>query len=194
MATAGNLRVSQAAQETVIKSVATGEIEVGASTPVVARLCADLLEAKGIIDGASRDKEELEELRVQCERFTLLVIDKARASRNLTIDVSPLQKCVDQLKVAPKYGGWAAWLLLPFTLPYLILQARRVRTQTHRVHTLRTSIAEAVHDMGEAMADDHEEKSQEIPVRLGLGVDPMLTYRLFSARRGLGNTIISGPP
>lgn len=57
MATAGN--VSQAAQETTrftistaFESVATGVMEVGASTPVVAPLCAALLKAKGIVDGA----------------------------------------------------------------------------------------------------------------------------------------------
>lgn len=46
---------------TVVESIATGIIEIGAATPVVA-LCVAVLEAKCIVEGASRNKEELDEL------------------------------------------------------------------------------------------------------------------------------------
>lgn len=71
MATRGD--AVQAAQEvarlgvsTVVEGVATGVIEIGAATPVVAPLCVALLKAKGIIDGASRNKEELKEIHEWC--------------------------------------------------------------------------------------------------------------------------------
>lgn len=96
----------QAAQETArltistaIKSVANGVITVGAATPVVAPLCVALLEARGIVDGASRTKEELTELCGRCELITVQAIDKAKASNTSTIDASPLQECIDKLKV-----------------------------------------------------------------------------------------------
>lgn len=109
MATRGD--AVQAAQETarlgistVVEGVATGIIEIGAATPVVAPLCVALLKAKGIVDGASRNKEELAELCERCDLVTVQVIDKAKASNTSTIDVSPLQGCVDKLdEVAKRY-------------------------------------------------------------------------------------------
>lgn len=53
---------------TAMESVATGVIEVGASTPVVPPLCTALLKAEGIVDGAKRNKEELKELCVHDAR------------------------------------------------------------------------------------------------------------------------------
>lgn len=44
---------------TVVESIATGIIEIDAATPVVA-LCVAVLKAKGIVEGASRNKEELD--------------------------------------------------------------------------------------------------------------------------------------
>ncbi|CAM9659527.1 unnamed protein product, partial [Scytosiphon promiscuus] len=68
---------------TVIESVAEGIIEIGASTPVVAPLCKALLKAKGVVDAASRNKEELEVLEELeklygwCELIAVQLIDKA---------------------------------------------------------------------------------------------------------------------
>ena len=104
MATRGD--AVQAAREgarftvlTVVESMAAATIEIGASAPVVAPLCAALLKAKGVVDAASRNKEELEELHERCEMVTVQVIDKAKASKTSTIDVKPLQECVDKLQV-----------------------------------------------------------------------------------------------
>ena len=87
---------------TVVEGVATGIIEVGTATPVVAPLCVALLKAKGIVDGVSRNKEELAEMHAWCHLITEQVIDKAKASTASTIDVSPLQSCVDDLKKVAK--------------------------------------------------------------------------------------------
>lgn len=93
---------AQAARETArlgVEGVAAGIIEIGAATPVVAPLCVALLKAKEVVDGASRNKEELDELQMICKIITEKVIDKAEASKTSTINVKPLQECVDQLKV-----------------------------------------------------------------------------------------------
>ena len=109
MATRGD--AVQAAREgarvtalTVVELFAGGAIEIGASAPVVGPLCTALLKAKEVVDAASRNKEELAELQKSCEQFTAQVIDKAEASKTSTIDVKPLQECVDKLKeVAERY-------------------------------------------------------------------------------------------
>ncbi|CAM9544457.1 unnamed protein product [Ectocarpus sp. 12 AP-2014] len=102
MATRGD--AVQAAQETArltistaAKAVANGVITVGAATSVVAPLCVALLEAKGVVHGASRTKEELMELCERCELITVQVIDTAKASTLATsmIDVSPLVECIE---------------------------------------------------------------------------------------------------
>lgn len=95
----------------MVEGVATGIIEIGAATPFVAPLCVALIKAKGVVDGASRNKEELAELCELCDLITVQVIDKAKDTP--TIDVSPLQKCIDKLnEVAKRYHdqGWLARL------------------------------------------------------------------------------------
>ena len=82
---------------TMVESVATGVIEIGAATPV-APLCVALLKAKGIVDAASRNKEELEELLSWCDLITVQVIDRSKASKTSTINVAPLSDCIDKLK------------------------------------------------------------------------------------------------
>ena len=162
MATAGN--VSQAVQETArftistaIDSVATGVIEVGASTPVVAPLCASLLKAKGIVDGAKRNKEELEELGERCDLITVQVIGKAKASRN-PIDVSPLQKCIDKLKeVAKRYHDQGS-----------LARLAQFRRDDEDIHRLRARIEAVVPIMGFAGVVNNADKLQEIRVRLFL--------------------------
>lgn len=89
---------------TMVDLVAAGTIKIGAATPVVAPLCVALLKAKSIVDGANRNKEELEELFTWCGLITVHVIDKAKASKIATSVVAPLQKCVHELgEVAERY-------------------------------------------------------------------------------------------
>lgn len=89
---------------TVVESIATGVIEIGTATPVVSPLCVALLKAKGIVDGAYSNKEELEELYTWCDLITVHVIDKAEASNVSASMVAPLQKCVQKLEeVAERY-------------------------------------------------------------------------------------------
>lgn len=115
MATRGT--AAQAARETArlgVECVATGIIGIGAAAPIVAPLCAALLKAKEAVDGASRNKEELEELHKWCKIITEKIIDKAKESKTSTLDVSSLGQCVDKLaKVAKRYHdqGWFAKLV-----------------------------------------------------------------------------------
>ena len=102
---------AQAARETarvgiatIVEGIATGLIEIGTVTPVVAPLCLALWKAKGIVDGVSRRKDELEELRTRCDMLTAQVINKCLASTTSTFDVRPLVKCVQKLEeVARRY-------------------------------------------------------------------------------------------
>eukprot|EP00752_Nemacystus_decipiens_P008230 g7359.t1 len=96
--------VARLAVSTVVEGVTSGVIEIGAATPVVAPICVALLKARDIVDGASRNKEELAELCERCDMIALHVIDKAKHSRTVPIDLSPLQECIDKLKiVAERY-------------------------------------------------------------------------------------------
>ena len=117
---------------TVVESVASGVIEIGAATPVVAPLCVALLKAKGVVDGASQSKEELEELCTWCDMITLQVIDKSKASSTPMFDVKPLQKCIDKLgEVAGRYHHkWRLARLVQFRKDGEDIQRLRVRIQT----------------------------------------------------------------
>ncbi|CAM9536411.1 unnamed protein product, partial [Scytosiphon promiscuus] len=95
----------QAAQETarvtastVIEGVVSGIITVGAATPFVQTFCIALREAKGIVEEAKRNKEQLEKLHERCELITVQVINKAQASRSSEIDFTRLKRCVDDIK------------------------------------------------------------------------------------------------
>lgn len=92
---------------TVVEFVASGTIGIGSTTPVVAPICVALLKAKSIIDGANRNKEELEELEelyTWCDLITVHVIDKAKTSNISMSTVAPLQECVHKLEeVAERY-------------------------------------------------------------------------------------------
>ena len=88
----------------VIEFVASGTIEVGAATPVVAPFCAALLKVKSVVDGANRNKEELEELYTWCDLITVHVIGKAKTSNIPKNFVAPLEQCVHKLEeVAERY-------------------------------------------------------------------------------------------
>lgn len=140
---------------TVLQSFAEGAIEIGASAPVVAPLCTALLKAKDVVDAANYNKEELEELRARCERITVQVIDKAKASKASKIDVEPLRKCVDKLEdLAKRYHK----------------QSKAIHVMQSRLHggdiqRLRTRIDDAVRDMGLERVLDNGEKLDQILVR-----------------------------
>lgn len=104
MATRGTgVRAARQTARLGVEGVAAGILTVGAATPIVAPLCVALLKAKEAVDGASRNKEELEELLKLCKIITEKVIDKAEALRTSIIDVSLLQKHVHDLnKVASR--------------------------------------------------------------------------------------------
>lgn len=98
----------------VVQGVASGVIEVGASTPLLAPLCVALLKAKGVVDGVTRNKEELEGLGERCDLITVHVIDKCRDATTPLVDVVPLFECVKKLEVvAQRYHdqGWFARLV-----------------------------------------------------------------------------------
>lgn len=83
--------------ETVAEGLATGIIEVGTATPLVAPLFIALKKAKEAVDKAVRREEELKDLHALCGIITGQVIDKCRANSS-SIDVSPLRKCIEDLK------------------------------------------------------------------------------------------------
>eukprot|EP00752_Nemacystus_decipiens_P008588 g7668.t1 len=161
MATPGN--AVQATRETtrlgvstVVESVAEGIIEIGAATPVVAPLCKALLKAKGVVDAASRNKEELEKLRQRCEMITVQVIDKTKSSKTSTIDVKPLQECVDKLKeVAERYDDRGRFARLV-----------RFRRDGDDIQRLRVRIEAVVPVMGLSSVVANGQKLDRILARL----------------------------
>ena len=87
---------------TAVEGVVSGVIDIGAAT--VAPLCIALLKVKGVVDGASRNREELARLCEMCESITVQVVDKAKASKTSTIDVKPRQECIHKVEeVAERY-------------------------------------------------------------------------------------------
>lgn len=58
------------------------------------------------MDGAQRNKDDLEELQMLCTVLTAQVIEKCSAGKTLAIDVTPLTRCVRKLElVAGRYSG-----------------------------------------------------------------------------------------
>ena len=161
MATPGNAvqatrETTRLGASTVVESVAEGIIEIGVATPVAAPLCKALLKAKGVVDAASRNKEELEELRQRCEMITVQVIDKAKSSKTSTIDVKPLQECVDKLKeVAERYHDRGRFARLA-----------AFRRDGDDIHRLRIRIEAVVPVMGLSSVVMIGEKLDQILVRL----------------------------
>ncbi|CAN0179829.1 unnamed protein product [Scytosiphon promiscuus] len=103
-ARSGISTVASTVASTVIEGIATGVIDIGAVTPVVAPLCIALKKAKEVVDGASRNQKELEELHERCGLITKHVIDKVKDTNSSTIDVAPLRGCVDDLtEMATRY-------------------------------------------------------------------------------------------
>lgn len=98
----GVRETARVTSSTVVEGVVSGIITVGAATPVVQTFCIALREAKGIVDEAKRNKEQLEKLGKRCELITVHVINKAKASTSSQVDFTPLEKCVDDIKALVK--------------------------------------------------------------------------------------------
>lgn len=94
------------AASTVFDSIVGGAIDIGAATPFVAPLCIALQKGKGMVDRASRNKQELNELLNWCWSITVQVINKIKALETSTIDVTLLLECVFELQaVAERRRG-----------------------------------------------------------------------------------------
>eukprot|EP00903_Cladosiphon_okamuranus_P019673 g18082.t1 len=145
------------AASAVVEGVATGIIEIGAITPVVAPLCVALLKAKGVVDGASRNQEELKDLLERCDLITVQVIDKAKFSSNIsTAYVSPLVECVAKLnEVAQRYNNKSR-----------LAKLRRFRKDGEDIQKLRASIEAVVPIMGLAVVVNNRDKLDQILVSL----------------------------
>ncbi|CAM9559508.1 unnamed protein product [Ectocarpus sp. 6 AP-2014] len=144
---------------TAVELIASEAIEIGASTPVVAPLCTILLKVKGVVDGAKRNKEELEELCARCEMITVQVIQEANASRSSAIDVSLLQQRVEELKVvAERYNKQRYFV-----------QVAKSRKNSDDIQSLRTRFDAVVRDMGLASTvsiADHVDDMRRMVARL----------------------------
>ena len=140
---------------TVVEGVTSGIIEIGAAAPVVAPLCVALVKAKAVVDGARRNKDELTELCQRCDLITVQVIDKAKASRTAANDLSPLQECIDKLKVvAERYHAQGC-----------LARLARFRKDGDDIERLRARIEAVVPVMGLSVAMNSEEKLDQILVR-----------------------------
>lgn len=84
------------AAKTIVEGLATGIIEVGEATPIVAPIFVALKIVKEMFDDVHRCKEHLEELHHRCIVITTYVIVKCN-SKGSKIDVTPLEGCVKTL-------------------------------------------------------------------------------------------------
>lgn len=92
--------VSSVAKMTV-GGMATGVIDVGEATPIVAPIFVALKLAKDMFDKVKRNKKQLEELHDRCTVITTYVIIRCNTESS-NIDVTPLMDCVDDLKALTK--------------------------------------------------------------------------------------------
>eukprot|EP00752_Nemacystus_decipiens_P007264 g6502.t1 len=143
---------SRAVISTVINNIADGALEVGAATPVVAPLCVALRDVKGVIDGASRNGEELQELRALCETITVHAIDRVKTSNIPGLDVGPLQQCVDKLEEVAKRYHDRSWLA----------RLAQYRRDGDDIQRLRKRLENVVPAMGLAGVVDNREKLDQI--------------------------------
>lgn len=140
---------------TVIELVATGTLEIGAVTPVVAPLCVALLAAKGVVDEVDRSKQDLKELCTLCEVITAQIIEKAMASNTSIIDVRPLVECVDKLtRLAKRYQNQGR-----------LARMVQFRRDGEDIRRLRGRIEALVPIMGLAGVVNNGEKLEQIWVR-----------------------------
>eukprot|EP00752_Nemacystus_decipiens_P007688 g6871.t1 len=93
---------------TAVELFATATIEIGASAPVVAPLCTALLNAKGVVDTASRNKEELEELQkrygddIQRLRTRIEAVLPIMGLERVLDSEKKLDQILDRLQPRPK--------------------------------------------------------------------------------------------
>lgn len=81
----------------VVEGLATGVIEAGAATPLVAPLMIMLNKVNGVVDKAVRHKEELEQLLKFCCVIMAQVIAKYNASREI-VGITPLKQYIAELE------------------------------------------------------------------------------------------------
>lgn len=80
-------------------------LKIGEDMPLVGGLCTAVLNAKDMVDQASDNQVKLEKLCDRCCEITVQVIKKLQGTTSLTINVSPLKECVNELEeVAERYG------------------------------------------------------------------------------------------
>lgn len=89
------------AAKTTIAGFASGTIEVGEATPIVAPVFVALKLVRDIFDKVKRNKKQLEELHDRCTLITTYVIIRCNTESS-SISVTPLMDCVDELKVLAK--------------------------------------------------------------------------------------------
>ncbi len=141
---------------TVFEGVTSGMIDIGTAAPVVAPIFVALRNAKGVVDGASRNKEELAELCETCHFITVQVIDKAEASGTSIIDVSPLLQCIDKLKVvAERYHHQGR-----------LARLAQFRRDGGDIQRLRARIESVVRTMGLAVGLNNGEMLKQMLVSL----------------------------
>lgn len=130
------IQAAQEAAENVI-DVTTSILKIGEDMPLVGGLCTAVLNAKDMVDEASRNKEELDKLCARCRGITVQVVEKLRGTPSLNIDVSTLEGCVEELeKVAKRYGRkcWCTRLA-------------QFRKDGEDIQDLRTRIDSAINDL-----------------------------------------------
>ncbi|CAN0395888.1 unnamed protein product [Pylaiella littoralis] len=85
--------------------VTTNILKIGEDMPVVGGLCTAVLNAKDMVDKASDNQVKLGKLCDRCCGITVQVIEKLQGTTSLTINVSPLENCFNELEgVAERYG------------------------------------------------------------------------------------------
>lgn len=89
------------AAKTTVGGMATGIIDVGEATPIVAPVFVALKLAKDTFDKVKRNKKQLEELHDRCTIITTYVIIRCN-TESCKISVTPLMDCLDELKALSK--------------------------------------------------------------------------------------------
>lgn len=90
------------ATSSTVESVSGVLIEMGAVTPLVAPLFVALKQARGMVEGASRNKEELEELLELCRLTTHQVMEREKETPNIGVNLSPLLECIREIQAMAK--------------------------------------------------------------------------------------------
>lgn len=85
------------ATKTTVEGLATGTVELGEATPIVAPTLVSLKMVGEMLEDVRRNKERLEELHGRCVVITTYVIIRCNTGGS-KIDVTPLEDCVQALR------------------------------------------------------------------------------------------------